>query len=107
MSIYPYGSYQDKWLNFLQISLIREGMAGIIPVPLLTLLTAQSIEQLVCGTDEVKIDVLQKVVRWEQFLHIFSRESHHCFLFTTNVFTISYLLDCQLSQVEDSGYLHT
>ncbi|XP_059169765.1 probable E3 ubiquitin-protein ligase HERC1 isoform X3 [Physella acuta] len=47
-----------------QVSLIREGMAGIIPVPLLTLLTAPALEKLVCGTDEVNIEVLQKVVRY-------------------------------------------
>ncbi|XP_035829751.1 probable E3 ubiquitin-protein ligase HERC1 isoform X3 [Aplysia californica] len=47
-----------------QVALIREGMSGIIPVPLLTLLTAQALERLVCGTDEVNIDVLQKVVRY-------------------------------------------
>ncbi|CAL1541385.1 unnamed protein product [Lymnaea stagnalis] len=46
-----------------QVQLIREGMAGIIPVPLLTLLTAPALEKLVCGTDEVNIEVLQKVVR--------------------------------------------
>ncbi|KAH9513367.1 putative E3 ubiquitin-protein ligase herc1 [Bulinus truncatus] len=47
-----------------QVQLIREGMAGIIPVPLLTLLTAPALEKLVCGTDEVNIEVLQKVVRY-------------------------------------------
>ncbi|BFZ01051.1 hypothetical protein BsWGS_04090 [Bradybaena similaris] len=47
-----------------QVSLIREGMSGIIPVPLLTLLTAPALEQLVCGTDEVNVEVLQKVVRY-------------------------------------------
>ena len=47
----------------VQVSWIREGMAWIVPVPLLTLLTAQSLEQMVCGTAEVSIDILRKVVR--------------------------------------------
>ncbi|GFS09040.1 HECT and RLD domain-containing E3 ubiquitin protein ligase family member 1 [Elysia marginata] len=47
-----------------QVALIREGMAGIVPVPLLAFLTAPALERLVCGTDEVNIEVLQKVVRY-------------------------------------------
>ncbi|KAK7467957.1 hypothetical protein BaRGS_00036800 [Batillaria attramentaria] len=47
-----------------QVSWIREGMSWIVPVPLLTLLTAESLEQLVCGTAEVSIEILRKVVRY-------------------------------------------
>ena len=47
----------------MQVAWIREGMSWIVPVPLLTLLTAQSLEQMVCGTAEVSIDILRKVVR--------------------------------------------
>jgi E3 ubiquitin-protein ligase HERC1 len=38
-------------------------MSWIVPVPLLTLLTTQTLEQMVCGTAEVSIDILRKVVR--------------------------------------------
>ncbi|XP_076465936.1 putative E3 ubiquitin-protein ligase HERC1 isoform X3 [Babylonia areolata] len=62
--------YVDTVLNYRlhewdkQVSWIREGMSWIVPVPLLTLLTAQSLEQMVCGTAEVSIDILRKVVRY-------------------------------------------
>ncbi|KAL8615069.1 hypothetical protein ACOMHN_013603 [Nucella lapillus] len=62
--------YVDTVLNYRlhewekQVCWIREGMSWIVPVPLLTLLTAQSLEQMVCGTAEVSIDILRKVVRY-------------------------------------------
>ena len=46
-----------------QVEAIREGMAWIIPVPLLSLLTGGKLEQFVCGSAEVNIDVFKKVVR--------------------------------------------
>lgn len=46
-----------------QAMAVREGMAWIIPVPLLSLLTARNLEQLVCGMEQVSIDVLRKIVR--------------------------------------------
>lgn len=39
-------------------------MSTIIPVPLLSLLTAQQLEQLVCGLPEVSVDMLKKLVRY-------------------------------------------
>ncbi|CAB3370488.1 Hypothetical predicted protein [Cloeon dipterum] len=50
----------------LQAAAIREGMAGIIPVPLLTLVTAQHLEQLVCGLPHISIPLLKKVVRYRE-----------------------------------------
>lgn len=47
-----------------QAAAVREGMAWIIPVPLLTLLTPKNLEQLVCGMEEMSVDVLRKVVRY-------------------------------------------
>jgi len=46
-----------------QVKAIREGMAGILPVPLLSLLTAEKLEQMVCGSEQISIDMLKKVVR--------------------------------------------
>ncbi|XP_051786021.1 probable E3 ubiquitin-protein ligase HERC1 isoform X2 [Erpetoichthys calabaricus] len=43
---------------------VREGMSSIIPVPLLSLLTARQLEQLVCGMPEVSVETLKKVVRY-------------------------------------------
>ncbi|XP_052792637.1 probable E3 ubiquitin-protein ligase HERC1 isoform X2 [Mya arenaria] len=47
-----------------QATLVREGMSWIIPVPLLSLLTATALEHLVCGVEHIDIDMLQKVVRY-------------------------------------------
>lgn len=43
---------------------VREGMSSIIPIPLLSLLTARQLEQLVCGLPEVSVEMLKKVVRY-------------------------------------------
>ncbi|XP_074547318.1 putative E3 ubiquitin-protein ligase HERC1 isoform X2 [Halichoeres trimaculatus] len=48
----------------LQVAAVREGMSTIIPVPLLSLLTAQQLEQLVCGLPEVSVEMLKKLVRY-------------------------------------------
>ncbi|XP_053504405.1 probable E3 ubiquitin-protein ligase HERC1 isoform X4 [Ictalurus furcatus] len=47
-----------------QVSAVRDGMSSIIPVPLLSLLTARQLEQLVCGMPEVSVEMLKKVVRY-------------------------------------------
>ncbi|KAL1506224.1 hypothetical protein ABEB36_005622 [Hypothenemus hampei] len=50
----------------LQVAAIREGMSGIIPVPLLSLMTADHLEQLVCGMSHISINVLKKIVRYRE-----------------------------------------
>eukprot|EP00066_Takifugu_rubripes_P013620 XP_011602886.1 PREDICTED: probable E3 ubiquitin-protein ligase HERC1 isoform X2 [Takifugu rubripes] len=47
-----------------QVAAVREGMSTIIPVPLLSLLTPQQLEQLVCGLPEVSVEMLKKLVRY-------------------------------------------
>ncbi|XP_066566869.1 probable E3 ubiquitin-protein ligase HERC1 isoform X2 [Amia ocellicauda] len=47
-----------------QVLAVREGMSSIIPVPLLSLLTAKQLEQMVCGMPEVPVETLKKVVRY-------------------------------------------
>ncbi|MGH0184836.1 UNVERIFIED_CONTAM: hypothetical protein FKN15_017450 [Acipenser sinensis] len=47
-----------------QVAAVREGMSSIIPVPLLSLLTAKQFEQLVCGMPEVSVETLKQVVRY-------------------------------------------
>uniref|UniRef100_A0A8C2A9Q1 HECT-type E3 ubiquitin transferase n=1 Tax=Cyprinus carpio TaxID=7962 RepID=A0A8C2A9Q1_CYPCA len=47
-----------------QVAAVREGMSSIIPVPLVSLLTARQLEQLVCGLPEVSVEMLKKVVRY-------------------------------------------
>lgn len=48
----------------LQVAAVREGMAGIIAVPLLSLVTHEYLEQLVCGISHISIPSLKKVVRF-------------------------------------------
>lgn len=47
----------------VQIAAVREGMSGIIPVPLLSLVTADHLEQLICGIPYISVPLLKKVVR--------------------------------------------
>ncbi|XP_071450243.1 probable E3 ubiquitin-protein ligase HERC1 [Hetaerina americana] len=49
-----------------QIAAVREGMACIVPVPLLSLATSQHLEQLVCGLPHISIQLLRKVVRYRE-----------------------------------------
>ncbi|KAJ9596222.1 hypothetical protein L9F63_027154, partial [Diploptera punctata] len=48
------------------VAAVREGMAWIIPVPLLSLVTAQHLEQLVCGLPHISIQLLRRVVRYRE-----------------------------------------
>jgi len=41
-------------------------MSWIVPVPLLSLLTAKQLEQMVCGMPEISVEVLKKVVRYRE-----------------------------------------
>ncbi|XP_048583459.1 probable E3 ubiquitin-protein ligase HERC1 isoform X5 [Nematostella vectensis] len=49
-----------------QVAAVREGMGWILPVPLLSLLTPDNLEQLVCGSAEVSVDMLKRVVRYRE-----------------------------------------
>uniref|UniRef100_A0A8C4QS03 HECT-type E3 ubiquitin transferase n=1 Tax=Eptatretus burgeri TaxID=7764 RepID=A0A8C4QS03_EPTBU len=50
----------------VQVAAVREGMSWIIPVPLLSLLTAHQLEQMVCGLPEISVAVLRRVVRYRE-----------------------------------------
>ena len=47
----------------VQIAAIQEGMRGILPLPVLYLMTAKQLEQLVCGASVIDVEVLKKLVR--------------------------------------------
>ncbi|XP_069137757.1 probable E3 ubiquitin-protein ligase HERC1 isoform X1 [Argopecten irradians] len=47
-----------------QAAAVREGMAWIVPVPLMTLLSPRALEQMVCGMEDMNVEVLRKVVRY-------------------------------------------
>lgn len=64
--VVPFISEASKLTLFchVQVAAVREGMSTIIPVPLLSLLTPQQLEQLVCGLPEVSVEMLKKLVRY-------------------------------------------
>ena len=43
-------------------------MASIIPVPILSLYTAERLEQLVCGIPDVSVSLLKQVARYTSIL---------------------------------------
>lgn len=77
--------YIDKAIHFrihemdLQIAAIREGMAGIVPVPLLTLMTGIHLEQLVCGLPDISVGLLKQIVRYEVTYTKNLKIIHHSF----------------------------
>lgn len=64
--VVPFISEASKLTQFchVQVAAVREGMSTIIPVPLLSLLAPQQLEQLVCGLPEVSVQMLKKLVRY-------------------------------------------
>ena len=49
-----------------QVAAIKEGMAWIVPMPLLSLMTSQYLEQLICGRPDIDISILKKVARYRE-----------------------------------------
>ncbi|XP_018024010.1 probable E3 ubiquitin-protein ligase HERC1 isoform X2 [Hyalella azteca] len=49
-----------------QVQCIRRGMSWIVPVPLLSLMPAAHLEQLVCGRPDIDVSALKKVVRYRE-----------------------------------------
>jgi E3 ubiquitin-protein ligase HERC2 len=48
-----------------QVAAIREGMAEVIPVPLLSLFTGVEIETMVCGSPDIPLDLLKSVTTYK------------------------------------------
>jgi hypothetical protein len=61
---------------------MREGMAWIVPVPLLSLVTAQHLEQLVCGLPHISIQLLRRVVRYQYSFSFVTISKSPILLFT-------------------------
>ena len=47
------------------IGMIREGMARVVPVPLLSLFTGFELETMVCGSPEIPISLLKSVTTYK------------------------------------------
>lgn len=62
--------YVEKAIHFRlheldqQVAAVREGMASIVPVPLLSLYTARMLEVSVCGSEQIDIHILKKVASY-------------------------------------------
>lgn len=48
-----------------QVSAVREGMARVVPVPLLSLFTGPELETMVCGSPDIPLDLLKSVVTYK------------------------------------------
>ena len=46
-----------------QVTAVREGLCGIIPVPVLSLMTGKCLEELVCGSPVIEVSSIKKIVR--------------------------------------------
>ena len=63
--------------NTIQIQCVREGLEALIPKSLLTLLTGERLEQLVCGSQAIDVKTLKKIARyWCDFLNTFNGKYH-------------------------------
>ena len=77
-------------------------MSTMIPVPLLSLMTAKNLEQYVCGMEEIDIMMLKKVVRYKiiilvmKFFHILFNTLYLIFGFLNYRFVSSFLLGLHL-----------
>ena len=56
-------------------------MASIIPVPILSLYTAERLEQLVCGIPDVSVSLLKQVARYTS-IHVTRTCTTYIYLFT-------------------------
>jgi E3 ubiquitin-protein ligase HERC2 len=48
-----------------QVAAVREGMAKVVPVPLLSLFVGAELEMMVCGNPEINVDVLKTIATYK------------------------------------------
>ena len=53
----------------VQVQCIIEGLTSIIPMPILSLLTGNRLEQLVCGSCDIDVATLKKLARYTVLLY--------------------------------------
>ena len=49
----------------LQIAAVREGMAQVVPVPLLAMFTGADLETMVCGSPDFSVETLRAITRYK------------------------------------------
>lgn len=47
------------------MQIVRDGMARVVPVPLLSLFTSNELEAMVCGSPEIPINMLLSIVTYK------------------------------------------
>jgi E3 ubiquitin-protein ligase HERC2 len=47
------------------VKIVRNGMARVVPVPLLSLFTSYELEAMVCGSPEIPINMLLSIVTYK------------------------------------------
>ena len=57
-------SYRLNEFN-LVVSAVREGMAKVVPVPLLSLFTGFELETMVCGSPDIPLHLLKSVATYK------------------------------------------
>jgi hypothetical protein len=48
-----------------QVAAVREGMAKVIPVPLLSLFSGYELETMVCGSPDIPLNLLKSVATYK------------------------------------------
>jgi len=48
-----------------QVAAVREGMAKVIPVPLLSLFSGYELETMVCGSPDIPLSLLKSVATYK------------------------------------------
>ena len=54
--------YRSRETN-LQVNAVRDGLGSLIPLPILSLMTGERLEQMVCGSSEVHVETLKRIAR--------------------------------------------
>lgn len=51
------------------MKIVREGMARVVPVPLLSIFTSSELEAMVCGSPEIPINMLLSIVTYKGIVY--------------------------------------
>lgn len=49
--------------SLIQVAAVREGLSLVIPLPLLSLCSSGLVERLICGNEELDIELLKKIAK--------------------------------------------
>eukprot|EP00095_Tigriopus_kingsejongensis_P011157 maker-scaffold259_size234575-snap-gene-1.26 protein:Tk11157 transcript:maker-scaffold259_size234575-snap-gene-1.26-mRNA-1 annotation:"e3 ubiquitin-protein ligase herc1" len=65
---YVQAAFEQRIREMLpQVKALREGLGGIVPFPILGLMPAKALEELVCGQPSISLTALKKAARYRDF----------------------------------------